>query len=178
MIRKYSKLLHSILVVSLALSFIFIMPEWLPVNDVADAKSARKKDVAPDFELKDLQGRKFKLSEQRGKRPVLLMFTTTWCPWCVEKIPDLKEIHATYSKKGLVMVNIDIQESQHKVSRFADRHKLPYPVLLDETAEVAERYGVQGVPTMVLIDRKGITVCRQCSYDVEPLLDKMLNRKR
>lgn len=129
-------------------------------------------DRAPDFTLKDLQGRIFKLSENRGK-PVLLVFGTTWCPYCVEEIPRLKDIFAKYAPQGVAIVNIDIQESQAKVSRFAEKYKLPYRVLIDETAEVAKSYGVQGVPNFTLVDKEGLIVCRQCP-SVEPLLDKML----
>ncbi|MCX5841619.1 MAG: TlpA disulfide reductase family protein, partial [Deltaproteobacteria bacterium] len=72
---------------------------------------------ARDFMLKDLNNQKFLLSEQQGK-PVLLIFGTTWCPTCRSEIPHYKKIHETYTSRGLVIVNIDIQESQDKVSRF------------------------------------------------------------
>jgi len=132
-------------------------------------------DRAPDFTLKDLQGRTFKLRENRGKL-VLLVFGATWCPYCVQEIPRLKAIFAKYAPQGVAVVNIDIQESQAKVARFADKHKLPYRVLLDETAEVAKNYGVRGVPNFTLLDKGGLVVCRQCT-SVEPLLDKMLKKK-
>jgi peroxiredoxin len=132
-------------------------------------------DRAPDFTLKDLQGRNFKLSEHRGK-PVLLVFGATWCPYCVQEIPRLKDIFAKYAPQGVAIVNIDIQESQAKVARFADKHKLPYRVLLDETAAVANNYGVRGVPNFTLVDKGGLVACRQCPA-VEPLLDKMLRKK-
>jgi peroxiredoxin len=132
-------------------------------------------DRAPDFTLKDLQGRTFKLSENRGK-PVLLVFGATWCPYCVQEIPRLKEMFAKYTPQGVAIVNIDIQESPAKVARFADKHQLPYRVLLDETATVAKNYGVRGVPNFTLVDKEGLVACRQCS-SVEPLLDKMLKKK-
>ena len=132
-------------------------------------------DRAPDFTLKDLQGRTFKLSENRGK-PVLLVFGATWCPYCVQEIPRLKEMFAKYTPQGIAIVNIDIQEPQAKVARFADRHQLPYRVLLDETATVAKNYGVRGVPNFTLVNKEGQVACRQCS-SVEPLLEKMLQKK-
>ena len=132
-------------------------------------------DRAPDFTLKDLQGRNFKLSENRGK-PVLLIFAATWCPYCVEEIPHLKDLYARYTPQGVAIINVDIQESKAKVARFADKYKLPYRVLLDETAAVAKNYGVQGVPNFTLVDKEGLIVCRQCQ-SVEPLLDKMLRNK-
>jgi len=132
-------------------------------------------EKAPDFTLNDLQGKPFKLSEQRGK-PVLIVFGTTWCPYCRDEIPRLKNIFQTYGKKGLVLINIDIQEPRDKVKRFAEKHRLPYRVLLDERAEVAKKYGIQGVPTFVLIDVNGLIVCQQC-ISIEPLIEKTLKMK-
>ena len=115
---------------------------------------------ARDFVLKDLSGKKFSLSEQRGKS-VLIIFGTTWCPTCRSEIPRYKYFHETYAPRGLVVVYIDIQESQDKVSRFAEKYQLPYRVLLDEKGLVAEAYQIVGVPTMLLIDQDGALISRQ-----------------
>lgn len=115
---------------------------------------------ARDFVLKDLSGKTFSLSEQRGK-PVLIIFGTTWCPTCRSEIPRYKYFHETYAPRGLVVVYIDIQESRDKVSRFAEKYQLPYRSLLDEKGLVAEAYQIVGVPTMLLIDQDGALVSRQ-----------------
>ncbi|MBU2053792.1 MAG: TlpA family protein disulfide reductase [Proteobacteria bacterium] len=133
-------------------------------------------EKAPDFVLTDLDGRKFRLSDHRGKRPVLLIFSTTWCPSCKDEIPHLKSLHATYAKRGLEMVNIDIQESREKVAKFTAKNKLPYSTLLDEDGAVSGIYDIRGVPTLILVDKNGIIVCRQCRT-VETLLDTMMKKK-
>jgi len=133
-------------------------------------------EKAPDFVLKDLNGRKFRLSDFRGKQPVLIIFSTTWCPTCKEEIPHFKSLHATYAKQGLLIVNVDIQESQEKVAKFTARHGLPYRVLLDEDGDVSGIYDIRGVPSMVLIDRNGNILCRQCPK-IETLLEKILKKK-
>ena len=123
---------------------------------------------ARDFMLKDLNNQKFLLSEQQGK-PVLLIFSTTWCPTCRSEIPHYKKIHEIYTSRGLVIANIDIQESQDKVSRFKEKFQLPYQVLLDETGRVAEAYSIVGVPTMILIDQEGHIRSRQYQAIDDPL---------
>lgn len=133
-------------------------------------------EKAPDFMLKDLKGQKFKLSDHKGK-PVLLIFGATWCVYCREDIPRLKEIYAEYAVKGLIMANIDVQEHRDKVLRFAVEHRLPYRVLLDETGDVAGIYDIWGVPSMVLIDRRGMIVCRRC-FSLEPVLEKMFKERQ
>jgi peroxiredoxin len=108
--------------------------------------------TAPDFSLKDLKGKPFKLSKYSGK-PVLLFFGATWCPSCRAEIPALKNIYATYSPKGLQIVYINIGESLKRVTRFAEVNSLPYKVLLDENEGVADLYGIIGVPTLILLDK-------------------------
>ncbi len=117
--------------------------------------------LAPDFRLKDIKGQEVNLSSLRD-RPVLLVFGTTWCPYCREEIPRIKEIYRQGREKKLEVLNIYINETESKVTDFAARYELPYPVLLDKDGRVAERYQVRGVPTLVLLDRQGKIVCYQC----------------
>jgi peroxiredoxin len=92
--------------------------------------------AAPDFSLKTLSGKTFKLSGQKGK-PVLLIFVTTWCPSCRSEIPHYKNIYETYGRRGLEVTMIDIQEPGATVSRFASRNQIPFGILLDERGDVA-----------------------------------------
>ncbi|PKN87818.1 MAG: hypothetical protein CVU51_05035 [Deltaproteobacteria bacterium HGW-Deltaproteobacteria-1] len=109
---------------------------------------------APDFTLKDVQGKTFRLSAQRGK-PVLIFFGTTWCPACRAEIPKYKEVHRTYSPRGLEVIYINIMEPAKKVIRFAQSNSLPYRTLLDEDGSVGNAYNVIGVPMIMLLDKAG-----------------------
>jgi cytochrome c biogenesis protein CcmG/thiol:disulfide interchange protein DsbE len=117
--------------------------------------------AGPDFILKDLKGQEVSLGSFRD-RPILLVFGTTWCPYCREEIPRIKEIYRLGREKNLEVLNIFINEPEAKVSAFAAKYALPYRVLLDSDGKVAERYQVRGVPTLVLLDRQGKIVCFQC----------------
>ena len=125
------------------------------------ASAYAQSNMAPDFTLKDLKGSTVKLSAYRGK-PVFLVFTATWCPSCRAELPRLAELYSHYKTKGLIMLNIDIMESQEKVSAFVKKRDIPFTVLLDSTGEVAQQYGVVGVPTKILIDSKGRIICQDC----------------
>jgi peroxiredoxin len=129
-------------------------PKTPPAKIAVDA-------AAPDFRLMDLKGREVTLGSLRD-RPVLLVFATTWCPYCKEEIPKIKEIYRQGREKKLEVLNIYINEADSKVADFAARYALPYPVLLDKDGRVAERFQVRGVPTLVLLDRQGKIVCYQC----------------
>jgi peroxiredoxin len=118
-------------------------------------------DRAVNFTLQDLDGRSVKLSRYKG-RVVLLYFMASWCPECPANIPDLKTIHARYGAKGLVLMNVDVQETRKKALAFSNKFSLPYPTLLDEDGQVSRSFGVFGVPVKVLIDRKGKIICWNC----------------
>jgi len=109
---------------------------------------------APDFSLKDLQGKNFKLSSHLGKH-VLIFFGTTWCPSCRNELPRYKEIYAAYARRGLEVVYINIMEPKEKVAKFVKAFSLPFKILLDMDGEVAASYRVIGVPTLTLIDKEG-----------------------
>lgn len=127
---------------------------------------------APDFILPDTDGRKFRLHDQKGKT-ILIIFSTTWCATCRSEIPYYKELYARLQPKGLVMVGIDILESGSKVSRFASQYHLPYRMLLDETGEVSEAFGVRGVPSLAIVGPDGAVACMPCRNPEETLASLM-----
>jgi peroxiredoxin len=156
----------------------FSLPAVAAAGQPKSPDTAQKKalaEKAPDFVISDLKGQRFRLSDHRGKRPVLLIFSTTWCTFCRSELPHFKSLFATYAKQGVEVINIDIQESKEKVAKFAAQHELPYRVLLDEDGTVSGVYDIKGVPSMVLIDRNGMIACRQCS-SVETILDATLKK--
>ncbi|TRZ75211.1 MAG: TlpA family protein disulfide reductase [Deltaproteobacteria bacterium] len=131
--------------------------------------------AAPDFILKDLTGRDFKLSAARGK-PVLLIFLTTWCPTCRSEIPHYKDIYETYGQRGLEVVGIDIEEPKNRVSQFAAKNQIPYKTLLDEKGRVASAYDIVGIPTMVLINKDGRVLTRKY-FAIDTVIETLLEKK-
>jgi len=131
--------------------------------------------MAPDFTLKNLSGKTFRLSEQKGK-PVLLIFMTTWCPSCRSEIPHYKDIYETYGKRGLEVAMIDIQESRGKVSSFAAKYDIPFTVILDENADVSGAFGIVGVPSMFLISKDGGILSRQYTA-IDVILETIFGKK-
>ena len=114
----------------------------------------QNKIAAPDFSLKDIQGKTFKLSAQRGK-PVIMFFGTTWCPACRAEMPLYKALYEKYARLGLKFIYVDINESTDRVARFAKTNSFPYLVLVDGDGSVANDYNLVGVPTLFLVDKAG-----------------------
>jgi len=108
----------------------------------------------PDFTLQNLQGQPVTLSAYRGHRPVLIVFWATWCPYCVEEMPNLVKLKEKHGDK-LQILGVSIQESREKVAAWAKSRNINFPLLLDEEGDVSSKYGVVGVPTLVVVDKDG-----------------------
>jgi peroxiredoxin len=111
---------------------------------------------APEFTLPALDGQPVSLGDFKGK-PVMVNFWATWCGPCVHEVPYIQETYEVWSEKGLVILAVDIGESPLQVQGFMQENQLSFKVLLDESGEVAEQFGVLGIPTTIFIDGEGIT---------------------
>lgn len=112
---------------------------------------------AYDFNLEGLDKTSHSLRDYKGK-PVLLLFWTTWCPFCRKELAELKNLSLGLEAEGFKVFAVDIQEAPYKVENFVQSHNLKVSVLLDKDAQAANAYGVLGVPTYVLINRHGQVV--------------------
>jgi thiol-disulfide isomerase/thioredoxin len=118
------------------------------------AEAPQQRAEAPLFALPDLQDTEVRLEEVLADKPALLVFWATWCTYCRAEIPDLNRLQAERGDE-VSLLAIDIQESRRKVSAFADKEGIAYRILLDSDAQVARRYGITGIPSLILIDRQG-----------------------
>lgn len=134
----------------------------------SQAVSVDEKGIAPDFTLSSIDGGQVSLSDFRGQKDVLAVFWATWCPYCVEEIPSLNKM----AEEGKVTVlGIDIKEGLEKVSSFAQKKEIKYKILLDPDGNVAQGYGVVGIPLNVLIDKEGRIIYKGHSIEeVERIL--------
>lgn len=116
-----------------------------------------KLEQAIAFTLPDLAGRPHTLAEYLERGPVMLVFYTTWCPYCRREIPALKQAYHNYAPKGLqvVAVNAGLADSLENARAYAAQHTLPYPVLYDADAKIAALYRVRSVPRIFLIRQNG-----------------------
>ena len=94
------------------------------------------------------------LSTLRGQ-VVFLNFWATWCPPCREEMPSIERLHQEFKDQGLAVLAVDVGERPTLVAKFMKDFRLSFPVLLDRGSEVWSRYGVGGLPTTILVDRRG-----------------------
>jgi peroxiredoxin len=144
----------SITAVLLAFSAILISSSCR--GDTSDPKSLEGK-AAPDFTLKTIDGKEIKLSDQKGD-VVVVDFWATWCPPCRESLPHLQKVSADkeLAGKGLKVFAVDAQEELNAIQTFLTKNKLTFTVPMDTDGSAMKAYGVQGIPTTVIIGRDGV----------------------
>lgn len=125
--------------------------------------------AAPDFTLKDLEGKDISLGQYKGK-VVLVNFWATWCDPCRVEIPWLIEMQQKYGAKGFTVLGIAMDdEGKSVVAPFVQKERfdvngskslMNYPIVLGNDATADKFGGLLGYPTSVLISRDGKQIKR------------------
>ncbi len=115
---------------------------------------------AQDFVFKDLQGKEQRLQDYRGKW-VLVNFWATWCPPCLEEIPDLVSLHEAHKKADMVVIGVALDSSKESVVDFVAKKRVSYPVVVGDYDQAAQVGEVEALPTSYLYDPTGELVSYQ-----------------
>jgi thiol-disulfide isomerase/thioredoxin len=131
-----------------------------------------------DFTLPDLEGKPVSLSEFRGKW-VIVNYWATWCPPCLEEIPDLVEFHDKHKDVDAVVIGINYEEVNGAYLRdFVESHFMTYPVLRMEPEPVTALGPVLGLPTTYIISPTGERIARQEGPVTGAAIEAYLERKK
>ena len=114
--------------------------------------------AAPNFKLKDLNGKTVRLSSFRGK-DVVLVFWASWCPDCRAEVPLLKAMHAAADPDKVAFVSVSFDRDIDKWKSYVSENGLPGIQLFDPAGKkdsaVGKAYGVQWIPSLYLIGPDG-----------------------
>lgn len=112
--------------------------------------------MAPDFELRGLDGGSVSLGNLRGK-VVFLNFWATWCGACRSEMPSLEGLYRDYrSNPGFAVVTVSVSgNGPAPLTQFMTKNGYDFPVLVDDSNTAGSAYGVSGIPSTFVIGRDG-----------------------
>ena len=131
------------------------------VIDPNEPRGVEVGQLAPEFSLPQFteESELVSLRNFLGE-PSVLIFWTTWCPYCLRQTPALVEAHRQWGEQGIQFAGINVKEDASAVAPYVQQHGIEYPVLLDADGATAAAYAVQGYPTTYFLDEDNRIVAR------------------
>ena len=125
------------------------------IGQTAEKASADRPPPAPQFVLKDLEGRVASLKKYRGKI-VVINFWATWCAPCLAEIPEFVRLQRSYRNRGIQVIGVTYPPvNPARVRRLAVKSRINYPLLFGNR-RIAKLYGVTNLlPVTIIVDRQG-----------------------
>ena len=128
-------------------------------SELFELRRLRVGALAPDIEAVDLAGKKFKLSDYRGK-VVLLVFWASWCGPCMGAVPHERELVEHFKNRPFALIGVNGDEKLAAATQAVTKHGIPWRSFWNGTdgpgGPVATAWNVRGWPTVYVIDQKGI----------------------
>jgi thiol-disulfide isomerase/thioredoxin len=122
----------------------------VPASNAASGSSG----PAPPFTLDSRAGSKISLAQYKGQ-VVMLNFWASWCGPCRQEMPLLENIYKKYNKMGFTMIGVNVEPDSKAAEGFLQQTPVSFPVIYDKDSAVSKAYDVSGMPSTVIIDRKG-----------------------
>ena len=119
-------------------------------------------DKLPTFVGQDLNGKTVDLNTIVGKKPIMLVFWSTWCDDCKEKLPEINEMVKKYSDNGLefIGINIGMKDTEKKARAYVKEKKMTYPNVFDKTGKLSEKYQLNKVFALIVAAKDGTIMMR------------------
>ncbi len=114
-----------------------------------------------------LAGKELSIKDLKGK-VVLVQYWASWCTYCLQETPHIKQMYEKYHDQGFEVVGVNLDEARGRADQIVQQLELPWPQLFSEDPNAlgmenpnAARYGVNGIPLCILVDREGNVVSLQ-----------------
>jgi peroxiredoxin len=127
------------------------------------AVAAAPSGPAPQFTLPSKAGSDVSLGQYKGQI-VMINFWASWCVPCRQEMPMLEDIYKKYNKLGFTLIGVNVEPDSKAADDWLKQTPVSFPVLYDKESKVSKMYNVSGMPTTVIIDRKGNVRYRHISY--------------
>jgi cytochrome c biogenesis protein CcmG, thiol:disulfide interchange protein DsbE len=144
-------------VLALGFAWMYISADRSGASTAGEIPAPQQGFLAPDFELKAPTGETVTLIDLRGQA-VLVNLWATWCPPCRAEMTTIEKMYQEYKDRKFVVlaVNMTYQDDSLAILPFVNEQKLTFPILLDETGEMANAYQLRSLPSSYFIRPDGI----------------------
>lgn len=109
---------------------------------------------APAFELASMAGKPVNLAQYKGQ-VVMINFWASWCGPCRQEMPLLEQLHKKYKPMGFTMIGVNVEPDSTAAANWLKATPVTFPILFDTNSDVSKLYAVSGMPSTVIVDRKG-----------------------
>jgi thiol-disulfide isomerase/thioredoxin len=150
-------LIWAIAALVLAIAAYVLVPLFASPGTRGGGPQALVGESAPVYELRDDRGFPVSLEQYRG-RIVLMNLWASWCPPCRAEMPDLQRLQTAYARNGIAIIGVNEGESAQRARSFADSLGIRFPVWVDGSQRYGRTYAALGLPTTIIIDRRGLVV--------------------
>ncbi|HEX3670796.1 MAG TPA: TlpA disulfide reductase family protein [Candidatus Cybelea sp.] len=147
----------AVVAVGLAIAFFVIEPFFVSSTNRPNGPEGLTGEAAPNFALRDDLGGAVSLDRYRG-RVVFMNLWASWCPPCRAEMPDLQRLADKYAGRSLAIVGVNEGESPERARAYANSLRIRFPIWIDSAQRYGRAYGALGLPTTVVLDRRGIVV--------------------
>ena len=118
-----------------------------------------ERTTSAEFGASEKPAKKVTVNEWLTDKRAVLLFWTTWCPYCRTEIKSLNNLADELEAKGINVYFINVQETPSKVQRFAAKIRIDSPIVLDTRGSIAVRYRILGFPTYIFLEN-GVEIDR------------------
>ena len=132
--------------------------------------------IAGEFVFKDMKGNEQRLSDYKGKW-VLVNFWATWCPPCLDEMPDLVDMHNARNKKDFVVIGVAMSSARDAVVALVDQLEVTYPIVMGDYQMAAQVGKVPALPTSYLYDPTGKLVSYQTGAVTREAIENYIRSK-